>query len=331
MPPNAYTILRRIEPPEKCYLSEVLLWRAFGRFPEIQYSLSENDWRFDSETRDGYHAPIPDGSELTAEECQYANLPDDPRMIALLEHGGYSDVEHYDRLLEICVDLQDIDQAKIEEIRSDRNAALLHKSELEIWSAKYDEYVDQFQTEICLKLRRGELRAMGTKLPDADPELTDKILEESNRWLTDLEVREIDKEQWYSQAIDWGESAIYGHSESTIWIHVRTEDMLKVFPPQDLVRAEHILDIGSSFAVSSSAIRGVQNKLNQRGRPSLPWQDFHIEVARMFRDGKMPSKKEAAIAQIQNWFIQTLGKDVSRATVGEKLKPYFDQLIKKGQ
>jgi hypothetical protein len=252
-------------------------------------------------------------------------------MIALLEHGGLSDVEHYDRLLEMCIDLQDIDQVKIEEIKSDRNAAILHNSELEIWSAKYHEYVDQFQAEICLKLRRGELQAMGTKLPNADPELTDKILEESNRWLTDLEVTEIVKEQWYSQAINWEESAIYGHAESAIWIHVRTEDMLKVFPPQDLVTAEHILDIGSSFAVASSAIRRVQNKLNQRGRPSLPWQDFHIEVARMFRDGKMPTKKEAAIAHIQNWFLQTFGKDVSRAAVGEKLKPYFDQLIKKRQ
>jgi hypothetical protein len=328
LPPNPYTILRRIEPPEKCYLSEVLLWRAFGRFPEIQYNHSGKEWRLDSETLDGYHAPIPDGSELTAEECQHANLPDDPRMIALLEHGGYSDVEYYDYLLETCVD---IDQAKIEEIKLDRNAALLHKSELEIWTAKYDEYVDQFQAEICLKLRRGELRAMGTKLPNADPELTDKILEESNRWLRDLDVREIDKEQWYSQSIAWESSAIFGHLESTIWIHVKTEDMLKAFPPPDLLKAEQILPIGQSFALASSATNRVQYEHSQRGRPSLPWQDFHIEVARMFRDGQMPNKKEAAIVHIQNWFLKTLGKEPSRAAVGEKLKPYFDQLIKKGQ
>jgi hypothetical protein len=309
----------------------VLLWRAFGRFPEVQYSTSGDEWRFDSEARDGYVAPIPDGSELTEDECSYANLPNDPRMTALLTDGGYLNIEHYDQLLEMFKGCEKTEPVKIQELKSKRNAALSHNSEFENWSMKYLEYVDQFQAEICLKLRRGELRAMGTKLPNADPEITDEILEESNRWLTDLEVREIDKEQWYSQAINWAESAIYGHAESAIWIHVRTEDMLKVFPPQDLVKAENILDIGSSFAVASSAIRGVQNKLNQRGRPSLPWQDFHIEVARMFRDGKMPTKKEAAIAHIQNWFLQTLGKDVSRAAVGEKLKPYFDQLIRKRQ
>jgi len=96
---TTYTILRRIDPPEKCYLSEVLLWRAFGRFPEFQFDNSGKDWRFESDVRDGYRAPIPDGFELTEEECRYAGLPDDPQITALLEHGGYLDLEHYDRIL----------------------------------------------------------------------------------------------------------------------------------------------------------------------------------------------------------------------------------------
>jgi hypothetical protein len=234
-------------------------------------------------------------------------------------------------MLSLPVNDEGISKANVKELKSKRASAVKYYSELEKWIEKYRDYVDQFQAEICLKLRRGELHANGNKLPNPDPALTDKILEKSNKWLTELDTIEISKEHWLTETINWEDSAIYGRLESFVWIHVKTEEMLKVFPPQDLVRAEHILDIGSSFAVSSSAIRGVQNKLNQRGRPSLPWQDFHIEVARMFRDGKMPTKKEAAIAHIQNWFLQTLGKDVSRAAVGERLKPYFDKLIKKGQ
>ncbi len=57
-----YTILGPIYPPEKCYLFEVLLWRAFGRFPEVHYSNNGKDWRFESDVRDGYEAPIPDES-----------------------------------------------------------------------------------------------------------------------------------------------------------------------------------------------------------------------------------------------------------------------------
>lgn len=98
---NAYTILSKIDPSKKCYLFEVLLWRAFGRFPEMHYGISGKDWRFDEDSRDDYAAPIPDGLELTDEECRFANLPNDPRMTALLERGGYHDVEFYDGLLEM--------------------------------------------------------------------------------------------------------------------------------------------------------------------------------------------------------------------------------------
>lgn len=99
-------------------------------------------------------------------------------MTALLERGGYHDVEFYDGLLDMY---PDSDPTKLEQIKSDREAAILHTSELEVWNEKYDEYIDQFQAEICLKLRRGELQAMGTQLPDVDPEQTDKILEQNKQ------------------------------------------------------------------------------------------------------------------------------------------------------
>jgi hypothetical protein len=328
---NPYVILRKIDPPEKCYLSEVLLWRAFGRFPEILFDLDAKDWRFSSEALENYGAPIPDGPELTAEECRFADLPNDPRMIALTEEGGYSDLDFYDKMLSLPVNDEGISKANVKELKSKRASAVKYYSELEKWIEKYRDYVDQFQAEICLKLRRGELHANGNKLPNPDPALTDKILEKSNKWLTELDIVEISKEHWITETINWEDSAIYGRSESFVWIHVRTEDMLKAFPPTDLLKADDILPIGSHYAVTSSAFPNVQKKYGQRGRPALPWQDFHIEVARMFRDGQMPIKKEAAIAHIQNWFIQTFGKDVSRAAVGERLKPYFDKLIKKGQ
>lgn len=297
----------------------------------MHYGMSGEDWRFDSESLDSYDAPVPDATELTEEECRYANLPDDPRMIALLTRGGYLEIEHYDQLLESAGRIKDIKQEEIERLKSDREAALLHHSELKSWNVKYEEYVDQFKAEICLKFRRGELRAMGTRLPAPDLNQTDRILEESGQSLADLDVREIQKEQWYSKAINWEESAIYGNSESAIWIHLKTEDILKVFPPLDLLKPEFILPVGQSFALSSSVSRRDQYEQNIRGRPPLPWQDFHIEVARMFRDGQMPEKKEAAIAHIQSWFLLKIGKTVSRAAIGERLKPYFDQLVKKGQ
>jgi hypothetical protein len=94
------------------------------------------------------------------------------------------------------------------------------------------------------------------------------------------------------------------------------------------LKKEQLVGLGPSFALASSAIAGANQATSKRGRPPLPWVDFHVEVARMIRDGEMSKKKEAAIAHFQNWFLKSQKKSASRAAIGERLKPYFDALIK---
>jgi hypothetical protein len=104
--------------------------------------------------------------------------------------------------------------------------------------------------------------------------------------------------------------------------------MVKAFPPSVLIAADKVNAIGGTFAVVSSALNSETVRQSRRGRPSLPWNDMHVEVARLFRDCEMPTKKEAAIAYIQQWFSSTHGIKPSRASIGERLKPYFDRLIR---
>ena len=213
MSSTSFIVLRKIDPPEECYLSEVLFWRAFGRFPQAWFDLEGKPWRFSTETLDSFSAPIPGDigpseGELSEEETLYAGLPHDPRMTAMREHGGYMFPENYDHILAAFED--DQNQAEIERYKAERASAVEHFAEVNKWLEQYDEYIDQFQAEICLKLRLGELQAKGTKLPDPDPDLADEILEKDGHWLHDLDVVGIDKERWISQAINWEESAIYG-------------------------------------------------------------------------------------------------------------------------
>src|SRR6266508_2938348 len=93
-----------------------------------------------------------------------------------------------------------------------------------------------------------------------------------------------------------------GLAKSFAWVHVSSEDMLQAFPPHELVKGKQLYPVGANFALTSSTL---PTGRSQRGRPSLPCQEFHIEVARMFRDDQLPTKKEAAIAQIQSWFLET--------------------------
>jgi hypothetical protein len=92
------------------------------------------------------------------------------------------------------------------------------------------------------------------------------------------------------------------------------------------MRNEKIAPLVGKYAIVNSASNEITARMSNRGRPALPWESFHVEITRMYLDGKMPDKKEAAIAYFQNWFQNQHQKDVSRTAIGQKLKPYFDAL-----
>ncbi len=105
------------------------------------------------------------------------------------------------------------------------------------------------------------------------------------------------------------------------------EDMLRIFPPSDLIPPENVIQTGETYAIAEHAFASSPKaSTGSRGRPPLPWQDFYVEVARMFRDGEMPEKKEAAIQHFQTWFETEQGLKASRSAIGQKLKPFYDSL-----
>lgn len=295
----------------------------------MDWDNSGEDWRFSNDVLENFDGPIPQGFELTEEETSYAGLSNDPRMTAIIKHGGYSEIEHYDDMISRYEGLEGVDQDYVAQYKTEREAAILYYAEVEEWMPHYEEYLDQFQTEICMKLQQGELRARGTKLPNPDKIRTEEILDKLEKRLPDLPVVDIEPGNWISKTIDWEASSIYGRKESFVWIHFNTDEMLKSFPPTVLLKKEQLVSFGESFALASSAMTGIKKATSNRGRPSLPWTEFHVEIARMFRDNLMPKKKEAAIAELQGWFMKVENRSVSRAAIGERLKPYFDTLIKK--
>jgi hypothetical protein len=65
----------------------------------------------------------------------------------------------------------------------------------------------------------------------------------------------------------------------------------------------------------------------RRGRPPLPWEPFHVEVAALVQKNALPEKKEAAIAYFEGWFRETLGMSASRSAIGQKLQPYYQRFF----
>ncbi len=328
---SKFTILSPAYPPEKCYLYEVLLWRAFGRFPEMAWGDGEEDWRFESDAIDSYKAPIPSGEELSPEECDFAGIPNDPRMTNLLSKNFVTNSEFYRNIISKSGAGETLDTDYLKEIGLNLKEAIKQEQEEADWLPQYQDYVDEFQNEIVLDLRRGTLKMYGSKIP----KFNNKSDCNSNNWkvlledmylLESLDVVKIPQENWISKYINWNNSTCFTRNQKFIWIHVQTSEILKIYQPELLLKQKQVYHIGQNYAVTSAAISGRSSHRSLGGRPQLPWALFHVQVAKMYRDGEMPVKKEAAIAELQSWFEKIIGKPVSRSAIGQKLKPYFDTL-----
>jgi hypothetical protein len=110
-------------------------------------------------------------------------------------------------------------------------------------------------------------------------------------------------------------------------ITVSTEELLSVFPGERQ-QVSGVEQVGYSFIVTEqtpkSIVRGV------RGRPSYPWEAFHLEVASLLQKNGLPKKKEAAIQLLQDWFERQLGVRPSRAAISQKLTPYYETFLRAG-
>ncbi|WP_417796368.1 hypothetical protein [Terasakiella pusilla] len=320
---RSFVVLEEKEAPEKCYLVEVLYWRAFLRFPEYTF-IEDKDARFHEDVLDSYTSPVPDDYGFTEEECQYAGISKDPAYEDLINDTGILRPEYYEEMLLIGPRNPDDSDLFKKKIQEELLEAKKHAAKIDKWDLEYEDYVDRFKSEIYLKLRHGDLIAYGTKLPSIDRDEVDEIIKDGEPYLSDFEVVPIPKEHWISSRIDWDEGSLNGREHAYIWLHVDTEEMLKLFPIEETGEARTVTKLSGIYIIEETASK----KKTKRGRPPLPWDAFHVEVARMFKDGEMPEKKESAIAALQAWFVKQHHKPASRSVVGEKLKPYFDAMMK---
>jgi hypothetical protein len=101
--------------------------------------------------------------------------------------------------------------------------------------------------------------------------------------------------------------------------------LLSVFPGEKQVIA--VKRIGDTLVVNEIQPQKNPSRVT-RGRPSYPWEQFHLEVSALLQRNELPAKKEAAIQHFQSWFERELGIRPSRAAIGEKLTPYYERFLR---
>jgi hypothetical protein len=302
--------LQEVRLPQTCLLNQVLLWVAFQRLPvegpPIDDSQEITDFDYEVLAGAGYACDVIDYWHFYLEdgECAAAGLPPDPRQAALLEG----------RIIERGEVDEELEQEELEQA-------------LEGWMPRYQAAIEFPASRIFVALKEGKLAASGKLLPDPDVDKALQVLEERGEQIYDLPVVAIPRRFWSLRGIDWASHAARNDQEHYCWIHFKTDDVLKTFSPEDRMPASGVERIGANFVLNEAA-ENFSASARPRGRPSLPWDAFHLEVTNLLLRGDLPEKKESAIQHFQDWFAKNLNQRPSRAAIGAKLKPYYDRFIK---
>jgi len=181
-------------------------------------------------------------------------------------------------------------------------------------------------TELFLKLRRNEIEAQGKLLPDG-VEIIDFVEDQrpyARGDFSDLIDGVIPPEFWTMRGIDWLSNAVTANGNIYCDVSISVEALMSLFPGErtPIDGAEFV---GDFLLVKEPPVDTVpQIPRRTPGRPAaFAWEAFHVEVADLIKNGRMPQKKEAAIQHMANWFETTQKQKPSRSAVSEKLTPYY--------
>ena len=144
-------------------------------------------------------------------------------------------------------------------------------------------------------------------------------MEEQDRGYVDFEPNVIPPAFWTLKDTDFESSAASDGVRRYCHISCQMDEVLAQFPGER--QRVDVQQIGDSFVLQDVSQR--PRALTSRGRPSYPWDSFHVEVASMLHEGTLPEKKEAAIQHFQDWFQRSHGIKVSRSAIGQKLTDYY--------
>jgi hypothetical protein len=291
-------ILLHHEIAESCFLTDALLYRAVGRLP--LKSVPEED---ETDAPPEYPNIV-----LTPAECRAGGLEPDPEW----EEKDKDDVE---RQFDLQVALGDKQKA-YEEFIKRKYTKEGRRSE---WSLRFQELLKRYHNEFLTALRDGRLGSEGQR----SGQLTEEEIAEGAGW-RDIPLEAIPSSFWSSCEIDWEKCLAKGETAGYESILVKTDDLFRVFPLPASQDATGVRKIGN-YLVASEQYVGPSRK----GRPPIvPWDDFHLELARRVVAVTLPEKQEAGIEDMQIWCEKQWGDKPGRSTMLQKIAPYYEEFIR---
>jgi hypothetical protein len=316
------TILHAAMLAESCFLSELLYWVALRRFPLAIDDLEGGEFRFSKEC--DLYAYFAIDTPVSYSECDLAGLPPNPRYTALIEEKVVFDAKLLKQMEEYIERLSGLD---LEDLVARRQEALTQVEEIGKWDHTFLEFLEYFKSKIYVDLYEGKLIGTGIKLAATNTSQIDHVIEKNDIRLEELEFSQIGQREWMYSRIDWDNSVLFGAEFSYCWVRFEVESMLSTYPLPELLTVCSMRRLCDSYILDEQNPSEVSRE-TRRGRPPLPWELFHVEVAARAKEGTLPDKKEAAISELEEWFRNKHGIKVGRSSIGQKLTPYYQRFFR---
>jgi hypothetical protein len=196
-------------------------------------------------------------------------------------------------------------------------------SEIEEAFEKHEVFLDSYRLRIRNLLHEGRLTARGKRL--GNEIRVDEAAEIDVP--ADSVFEPISPDFWASANVAWRASCAQGRRKTYKFIQLATENLFKEFPLPNPEPALGVLQVGDNFVLSEQ-LTTEPLMLLPRGRPPLKWDEFHLEVAKILKENKLPLKQEAFIDEMQAWCRIHWGQEVGRSTLLQRVKPYYDTFMR---
>src|SRR5262249_40596662 len=154
------------------------------------------------------------------------------------------------------------------------------------WEHECGSFLDLFKAKLFVSLKEGALIAFGKQLSHSSYSDSIEHFEGDENWLSKPWAA-IPSTFWVSTGIDWEASHAEGKGLAQALILVETDELLRCFPPPPATSADGIANIAGTL-VQSHRFVPEPIKRSPKGRPSLNWDQFHVEVARRLKCGAIP-------------------------------------------
>ena len=219
-----------------------------------------------------------------------------------------------DQIKEIVAsrELIDVETEQNESVRKEQASSDAAKllDEISEWKPKFERAIELAASEVYTVLRKGLLISRGVRLPDPDVAISLKVLAK------------------------WEISATRNDREHYCHIHCLTDEVMFLFPLETVTTGESVDGLvrhGSFFVLSqnSAAAATLPRRSQARGRRGRPreyrWNDLHVEMAALVREG-LPAKKDAAVEHLRELYRTRCGEPVpANRTLYDWVKPYYER------